>query len=349
MQPITRRQFLIAAGGSAIAAAIASCAPQLTSSTSSAGSPSATSSPATPVPQPMLGAPKQILLTNVNGLYQQNYSDTPNVDGQSWFMQIDGLVDSPMKVDLATIKALPKYDDVRTLECIGNPVGGNLIGNVEWNGIRLKDLLAKLKIDPKATHVNFQAADDYYTSVALDWLMQDGTLLAYGMNGAPLTPDHGFPLRINMPGLYGQKMPKWITHMEFTNQPVTGFWEGQGWSNTADVQTNSRFTEPHSGEQLTAGNNPLFGVAFAGKKQITKVEVSFDGQTWQNCDLVQGNTPLIWTQWSTVWDAQPGRYDVVVRATDETGFTQNAPSGGYLAQSYPNGTNALATVAVRVA
>ncbi len=346
MQPITRRQFLVVAGGSAIAAALASCAPQLTSTTAPTAAPSSTGA-LTPVPKVSL-PPKDIVITNVASLYQQQYSSTPDVDEKSWFMQIDGLVDSPLKVDLATIKALPKYDDVRTLECIGNPVGGNLIGNVEWNGVRLTDVLAKLKIDPKATHVNFQAADGYYTSVQLDWLMQDRTLLAYGLNGSPLTPDHGFPLRINMPGLYGQKMPKWITHMEFTTNPVTGIWESQGWSNTADVQTNSKFSEPHNGELLTPGKNPIFGVAFAGKHKITKVEVSPDGQNWINCDLLQGDTPLIWTQWSAVWDAQPGKYTLQVRATDETGFTQNVPGGGYLAQSYPNGTNAISTVAVRV-
>ncbi len=347
MQPITRRQFLIAAGGSAIAAAIASCAPQLTSNNTAATSSASGGSAPTAVPQ-VIEPPKKIYLSSTEGLYQQNYASTPDVDEKSWFMQIDGLVDSPLKVDMAAIKSLPKYDDVRTLECIGNPVGGNLIGNMEWNGIRLKDLLAKLKIDPKATHVNFQAADGYYTSVELDWLMQDETMLAYGLNGSALTPDHGFPLRINMPGLYGQKMPKWITHMEFTNNPVTGIWESQGWSNTADVQTNSKFSEPHNGEHLASGKNPIFGVAFAGKHKIAKVEVSPDGQNWINCDLLQGDNPLIWTQWSAVWDAQPGKYSLEVRATDETGFTQNIPSGGYLAQSYPNGTSAISSVAVRV-
>ena len=349
MRPITRREFIIAAGGSALATFLASCAPQLiASSTSTAPSTSSTGAGvATPVSQ-VIAPPKDIIITNVASLYQQQYSSTPDVDEKSWFMQIDGLIDSPMKVDMAAIKALPQYSEVRTLECIGNPVGGNLIGNVEWNGIYLKDLLAKVKIDPKATHVNFQAADGYYTSVALDWLMQDGTLLVHGMNGSPLIPDHGFPLRINMPGLYGQKMPKWITHIEFTASPVTGYWESQGWSNTADVQTNSKVLSPHNGENLTAGKNSANGVAFAGKKQITKVEISLDGQTWINCQLLHGAKPLVWTQWSTDWDAKPGKYQISVRATDETGFTQNVDAGGYLSQSYPDGSSAIASIAVRV-
>jgi DMSO/TMAO reductase YedYZ molybdopterin-dependent catalytic subunit len=345
MKPITRREFMIVAGGSAVATLLASCAPQLLANNtptlpSSAGAATKVASDALP--------PKDIVITNIASLYQQQYGSTPDVAEQSWFLQVTGLVDTPLKVDLAAIKALPQQSEVRTLECIGNPVGGNLIGNVEWNGVYLKDLLAKVKIDPKVTHANFLAADGYYTSVTLDWLMQDGTLLAHGINGSPLPPAHGFPLRINMPGLYGQKMPKWITQIEFTDNPVTGYWESQGWSNTADVQTNSKVLQPHNGELLTTSKKIAAGVAFAGKRQITKVEISIDGQTWINCELLHGAKPLVWTQWSTEWEAQPGRYQVSVRATDETGFTQNVDAGGYLDQSYPNGSSVISSVAVRV-
>jgi DMSO/TMAO reductase YedYZ molybdopterin-dependent catalytic subunit len=342
MKPITRREFMIVAGGSAFATFLASCAPQLLATNTPASTGAATGVPQVSV------APKDIVITNIASLYQQQYTNTPDIDEKSWFLQVTGLVDSPLKVDLTAIKSLPQQSDVRTLECIGNPVGGNLIGNVEWNGIYLKDLLAKVKIDPKATHANFLAADGYYTSVTLDWLMQDGTLLAHGLNGSPLPPAHGYPLRINMPGLYGQKMPKWITQIEFTDKPVTGFWESQGWSNTADVQTNSKVLQPHNGENLTAGQNAVSGVAFAGKRQITKVEISIDGLTWLNCELLHGAKPLVWTQWSTHWEAKPGKYKISVRATDEAGFMQNVDAGGYLDQSYPKGSSAIASVAVRV-
>jgi DMSO/TMAO reductase YedYZ molybdopterin-dependent catalytic subunit len=345
MKTINRREFLKISSGSALALFLASCAPQLLANNTPTGPSKAG---ATPAAQDARLPPKEIVITNIASLYQQQYSSTPDVDERSWFLQIGGLVDTPLKVDMATIKSLPQHDEVRTLQCIGNPVGGNLIGNVEWNGVLIKDLLAKVKIDPKATHVNFQAADGYYTSVALDWVMQDGTLLAHGINGSPLPPGHGFPLRINMPGLYGQKMPKWITQIEFTDNPVTGYWESQGWSNTADVQTNSKVLQPHNGELLTTSKKLASGVAFAGKRQITKVEISIDGQTWINCELLHGAKPLVWTQWSTEWEAKPGRYQVSVRATDENGFTQNVDAGGYLDQSYPNGTSAIASVAVRV-
>ena len=342
MKQITRRQFLIGAGTSAVALAIASCAPDTQSETlAPAGN---TRTPGSAIIPP----PTDIVITSTDGLYQQNYGAVPNVDDKSWNLTIDGLVDAPLHADLATIKALPAYNPVRTLECIGNPVGGNLIGNVEWNGVHIKDVLAKVKIDPKATHVNFEAADGYYTSVELDWIMQDGTLLVHGINGQPLLPEHGFPLRINMPGLYGQKMPKWITRMEFTDKPVTGFWESQGWSNTADIQTNSKINFPHNGQLLPAGTVPVYGVALAGKRKIVKVEVSTDNQNWMEAKLLQADTPLVWTQWTADWDANSGTYRLSVRATDDTGFVQNADAAGYLSQAYPNGTNAIDDVAVRV-
>ncbi len=343
MQTFTRRQFLIAASGSALAAFLASCAPDAASEKPVAPSSS------TPLPSGLVPAPTKIIFTASDDLYQQNYSSTPEVDEKSWYLTIDGLVDSPLRVDLNAIKSLPQRSEVRTLECIGNPVGGNLIGNVEWNGIRLKDLLAKTRIDPKATHVNFQAADNYYTSVALDWIMQDGTLLAHGINGAPLTREHGFPLRILMPGLYGQKMPKWITHIEFTDKPVFGYWESQGWSNTADVQTNSQITFPRSGQSLPTGTVPVYGVAFAGKKKIVKVEVNAGGQNWLEAKLLQDQSPLVWTQWTVDWPArQAGKYELQVRATDETGFTQNTQLQSFLGSAYPDGANAIHNVAVRV-
>jgi DMSO/TMAO reductase YedYZ molybdopterin-dependent catalytic subunit len=345
MKPITRRQFLIGVGGSALATALASCAPPLDSETTTPGGVRLP----TPASNELTPPPTEILRTSAEGLYQQNYSSAPNVNLDDWSLTIDGLVDSPLKIDLAAIKALPQYNDVRTLECIGNPVGGNLIGNIEWNGVHIKDVFSKLKIDPKATHVNFQAADGYYTNVELDWIMQDGTMLAYGLNGAPLAAAHGFPLRINMPGLYGQKMPKWITHIEFTDQPVLGFWEAQGWSDTADVQTNSQISFPRNGQRVPVGAVPVYGIAYAGKHKITKVEISPDDQNWLEAKLLQADSSLVWTQWSVDWPAaQAGVYHIQVRATDETGFVQSANAEGYLSQAYPKGTNAIDSVAVRV-
>ena len=370
MQPITRRQFLVSAGGSVLTLILTSCAPQLAARQAAAQSaaPSSTNTPIanTPVPavtatQPaatlvatsaaalnLPPAPTRIIITPQTELYQQNYDATPQVDLKNWNLTIDGLVDAPLKVNLDTIKALPKYDEVRTLECIGNPVGGSLIGNIEWNGIHLKDLLAKAKIDPKATHVNFDALDGYYTSVELDWVMQDRTMLVYGLNGEPLAAGHGFPLRINMPGLYGQKMPKWIMHIQFTDKPVRGYWESQGWSNVADVRTNSTIDFPTGNTKLPVGTVPIYGVAFAGKKKIVKVEVNLGDDAWQAAKLLPSQTPLVWTQWSLDWPTQPGEYKLEVRATDETGFVQNVEASGFLDGSYPNGTNSIFSTAVRV-
>jgi DMSO/TMAO reductase YedYZ molybdopterin-dependent catalytic subunit len=347
MLPITRRQFLIVASGSALATAIASCAPTAATTTPEA---SPASGSAAVTPDRIEPAPTAIVITPSDELYQQSYGDTPVVNVDDWRLTIDGLVDAPLQLDLNAIKSLPPRDEVRTLECIGNPVGGNLIGNVEWNGVRLQDVLAHTRIDPKATHAKFQAADNYFTCVALDWIMQAGTLLVHGLNGQPLSAGHGFPLRIMMPGLYGQKMPKWITHIEFTDKPILGYWEAQQWSNIASVQTNSQFTFPREGQTLPSGAVPVYGIAFAGKRRIVKVEVSFDEENWVEAKLLQDTSPLIWTQWVVDWPAaQAGTYHLQVRATDDAGFTQNTVDDGYLAAAFPDGTNLIQNIAVRVA
>src|SRR5205807_10246734 len=140
------------------------------------------------------------------------------------------------------------------------------------------EILSRVKVKPEATYVKFEAADGYSTSVKLDWITQPNVMLAYDMNGVPLTQTHGFPLRILMPGLYGQKMPRWLQHIEFIEHDYIGFWESNGWSNIAAVKTNSIIKSPTSnGANLKAGAKvAIQGVAFAGKRAITKVEVRID-------------------------------------------------------------------------
>ncbi len=229
---LSRRGFMMAVTGSALAAA-AGCRPSSIvpptpyvpgsgTSPAPAGSGTAAASGGT---APAVGVDAnygqltydKVMFTSADKLYvtQWDYNNTPAVDAAQWTLTVDGLVENPMTLDYAAVKALPAFEDTRTLECISNPVGGNLIGNIVWKGFKLQDVLDKVKLKPTAKFAKFQAADGYSTSVALEWITQPGVMMAYEMNGAPLNTVHGFPLRILMPGLYGQKMPRWITHIEF--------------------------------------------------------------------------------------------------------------------------------------
>lgn len=293
-------------------------------------------------------APDEIFITPNDEFYVTFYQDpeTP-VDSEAWRLEIDGLVDNPIVLNYDAVLALPAVEEMRTLECIGNPVGGDLIGNAIWKGFYLEELLKDVGIQPEAIRARFGAADGYWTSVDLKWITQPGVLMAYEMNGERLSTKHGFPLRILMPGLYGQKMPKWITNIRFTDEIVEGFWEGRGWSDVASVQTNSQVWQPRNLETV-AGEVVIYGIAYAAPREIVKVEVGIDGLEWIEAELVKGPSPLVWTQWSAVWGAAPGDYRLSVRATDSEGFTQSTDGSGVLSRAYPNGTNAIHDIVVTV-
>jgi DMSO/TMAO reductase YedYZ molybdopterin-dependent catalytic subunit len=293
-------------------------------------------------------APSQIVITPTGELFTQAFAGIPTVDPSEWRLHIDGLVKRPLELSHAEILAHPKVESVRTLACIGNPVGGSLIGTPRWGGVLADDLWTQVRIRPEATHAKFTAMDGYRTSVDLAWILQPGVLLAHEMNGEPLPAEHGFPLRILMPGLYGQKMPKWITCIEFIEGPFLGYWESNGWSDTADVRTHSAIWRPRRGELIRSGNVPVYGLAFAGLRRITGVEVRIDDGDWQPTARVQDNSPLAWTQWSSSWLAAPGEHRIAVRARDEAGFMQGTDSGSLGVGAFPAGADAIHAVTVDV-
>ncbi len=341
MSDLTRRAFLKVAGlaGVALASGCQAAGPA-EAPADQASSPRAPQAPPSP--------PTEILITPTGELYTQSYSKVPAVDGNSWRLKVHGLVRQAAELDMDAMRAFPKVEQVRTLECIGNPVGGPLIGNVVWGGFEARHLWDQVGLRPEAVKARFGAADGYETSVAMQWITQPGVLLAYEVNGGPLPREHGFPLRILMPGLYGQKMPKWITEIEFIDRPHVGYWESRGWSEEGTVQTNSIIRRPRELEDLPAGALPVYGVAFAGLRRIVKVEVRVDDGEWQPAVLMQADSPLVWTQWSFSWDAPPGRYRVAVRATDEEGFVQSTGSGTVLSSAFPDGTSDIHDVVVNV-
>src|SRR5689334_7384909 len=358
MKRLSRRGFLKVAGVSALALTTAcqAAAPTMTSEPTAVTS--APTAPINPTPTALINStvaptataskavavdlaslPPGIEITPTTELYRQSYGITPKVDKVSWRLVIDGLVEKPISLTLDEIKAMPPVEEVRTLECIGNPVGGPLIGTVAWKGIYLKTLLKDIKVKPAAIRAKFEAADDYSTAVDLKWILQPNTLLIYEMNGEPLPPDHGYPLRILMPGLYGQKNPKWLTRIEFIDTKYQGFWEKQGWSDVAEVQTNSIITKPLSLEKVPVGTVPILGVAFAGNRKIAWVDVQIDDGDWIPAKLLRTDSNLIWTQWLLAWEAVAGKHTVSVRATDESGFTQFEKGHSIIGDAFPAGTS----------
>jgi hypothetical protein len=292
------------------------------------------------------GPPNEILITPTGELYIQSYDRRPDVDPAAWRLHIHGLVDHEATLTLDDIRAFPKVESLRTLECIGNPVGGPLIGNVVWGGMEATALWEQVGIKPSAVRARFEAEDDYTTSVELKWITQPGVLLVYELNGDPLPREHGYPLRILMPGLYGQKMPKWIREIEFIDRPHLGYWESRGWSDVASVQTNSIIRQPENLARVPVGAVPVYGVAFAGLRRITRVEVRIEDGEWMEAELLQDPSPLVWTQWSFVWPATSGSHKVSVRATDSDGFTQSTEGNSILSSSFPAGTDDIHAIVV---
>lgn len=344
MSSVSRRTFLKVAGAAGLALATGCKA-----SPPSAGS--GLTTPFTPAAQGTVvveGPPKELVLTPTGSLSVQSYDRIPRVEADAWRLHIHGLVDHELDLSLENLRAFPKIESMRTLECIGNPVGGPLIGNVKWAGIEAAAVWDQVGIRPEAVRARFEAEDDYSTSVEMKWITQPGVLLVYELNGEPLPPEHGFPLRILMPGLYGQKMPKWIREIEFIDHAHSGYWESRGWSDVATVQTNSIIRQPENLERVPQGGVPVFGVAFAGLRRITRVEVRIEDGDWMEAELLQDPSTLVWTQWSYVWPATPGNHKVSVRATDADGFTQSTEGNSILSSSFPAGTDDIHGIVVTV-
>ncbi len=298
--------------------------------------------------QAIVPVPEQILVTPTGELYVESYAEVPSVDLTSWRLTVDGLVASPLTLDYDDVLRMPKVVTMRTLECIGNPVGGSLIGNPIWGGFLAKDLWDRAGIAPGAVQAKFTAVDGYQTSVDLRWIVQPDVLMAYEINGEPLPAEHGFPLRILMPGLYGQKMPKWLQRIEFIDEPFLGYWESRGWSDEASILTHSMIRQPQSGRPLPAGRLPVFGIAFAGLRRIVAVEVRVDDGEWRSAELLQEDSPLVWTQWAFDWEAGPGEHRLAVRARDDQGFVQSSESGALREYPFPDGSNGIHEVVVSI-
>src|SRR5438876_1983201 len=263
----------------------------------------------------------------------------PDVARDSWCLDIAGQVESPRVYSFADIAAMPAIEQESTLLCISYGVGSGLCSNAIWKGVPLPTLLAQVKPKPNVTTVLFRAADGYYETFRFAKAIEPTTLVAYEMNGEPLPQGHGFPLRLIVPGLYGEKNPKWLTRIELLDEADArlhrrhgcGFYKQQGWGRLGDViPTHSRFDAPqvrgdHFEAPFQAGKPvELRWMAFGGDRGISIVEISSDdGKTWDDAKITKPGTKLSWSLWSYQWTPnEEGETGLVVRATDGDGKLQ---------------------------
>ena len=293
---------------------------------------------------------KTLPITPVDRFYVEDYSGPPDSLKRglgNWRLKVTGRVDHPLSLDLAAIRARPSVKRIITLNCIGNPVGGRAIGNAEWEGISLRELLREADPHFFSKTLVLRAEDGYFDSIPLKQAMHRGALLAYNMNGEPLTLAHGYPLRLLVPGLYGIKQLKWIHMLEVTNDSFDGYWQKKGWSKRAKVKIISRIDVPADRDVLTSRQTLLEGIAFAGDRGIQYVQVSIDGEkTWALAALEPALSPHSWVFWShRVRFPGPGRYRIAVRAADlYSGIQQDD-----LRDPFPSGTSGIHRIEVQVA
>lgn len=264
--------------------------------------------------------------------YVVNYADSAvslsrEVNIEQWRLHVKGEVKTPMSLGWRDILNRDSYDQVSTLMCIDTLPGGDSLGNATWRGISLKRLLQDAGADEEtARDVVFRGIDGYDDSIPFSRAVQDDVMLAYLMNGEKLPKEHGFPLRLIVPGLYGIKNVKWIVEIEVYPGDYKGYWQRKGWTDDGTIKIFSRIDSPGHYQSLRGPEHRLRGIAFGGPNSISKVELSFDaGKTWSDCDLEPPMSPYSWVIWNYIWrPTKPGKYQTVVRAWDTKGQLQIA-------------------------
>jgi DMSO/TMAO reductase YedYZ molybdopterin-dependent catalytic subunit len=288
--------------------------------------------------QPVKNLSPEITSNDQFYIVSKNIVSDPTVAANSWQLTIDGMVEHPLTFTYEQVLALPMQSQYETLECISNDVGGQYMSNALWQGVRLQDVLLKAGVKPGARKIVFYAVDNYSDSIYLEKAMEPTTLLAVRMNGATLPQEHGFPIRMLVPGIYGMKHCKWLTRIQVTNDDYQGYWEQRGWSDLAGVRLTSRIDSPLQGVNAAANKlTYIAGVAFSGNKGISEVDVSLDGGTrWERATLKHPLSDLTWVLWEYPWrPTKQGNYTLVVRAIDLEGNVQDPR----VAPPLPNGSS----------
>lgn len=333
--PATRRAFFAATGITAVVSVMAAGGGRLLGAARSNIAEArrslqlpkpATAAPAIPagVQSPVQGVTPWI--TPNNDFYRIDTAlSVPEINVEDWELRVHGLVEQEIRLTFQDLLDADLIESHVTLTCVSNPVGGNLAGNAKWLGVPLRDVLKMARPQPGADMVLSTSADGFSASTPLE-VLQDGrdAMLAIAMNGEPLPLEHGYPVRMVVPGLYGfVSATKWVMDLEVTRfSDSKAYWTQRGWSERGPIKTMARVEVPRSFAKVPAGRVAIGGTAWAQTRGITKVEVQIDNDDWAEATLSAEASVITWRQWSFGWEATPGPHYIKVRATDGTGEVQ---------------------------
>lgn len=286
------------------------------------------------------------IVTSNGGFYRIDTAlQIPQIDPENWRLEIVGMVERRVTLTWRELLALPLEEHWATLMCVSNEVGGDLIGNAKWLGYPIRKLLSRAGPSSKADMVLSTSIDGFTAGTPLTSLTDPGraAILAIGMNGEPLPAQHGFPVRMVVPGLYGYvSATKWVTKLEVTRYDrAQAFWTRQGWGAKGPVKLQSRIDTVRS---VGGGDYVIAGMAWQQHVGVSAVQVRVDEGAWQDARLSAPISADTWVQWKLAWRPTPGRHSVAVRATSADGRVQTAKRVGVL----PNGATGYHTVTVTV-
>lgn len=344
----SRRRFLIASAGTVAGAAVAGGIGRSLADAPPTGSVVASSKlPAALLPAPPLAADQSLVVPGLTPLVVPNDAfyrvDTalsvPRVDVSRWTLRVTGMVDHPLTLTYDELLAMPLVEQYVTIACVSNQVGGQLVGNALWTGVRLKDVLAEAGVQAGATQVVGRSYQDFWAGFPTAWALAPARepLIAVGMNREPLPAAHGFPARLVVPGLFGYvSATKWLTEIELTTRDaIDGYWVSLGWAKDAPILTQSRIDVPAYGARVDPGVVRVAGVAWAPDRGIAAVELRVDDGPWQPASRSVAISRTTWVQWAVDWTATTGEHHLEVRATDGTADVQTddvtgtAPGGAH--------------------
>ena len=251
----------------------------------------------------------------------------PRVDRDEWSLKIHGMVDKELEITYADILAMPKVENVVTLACVSNEVGGDLVGNAHWGGVLLADILRKAGVQAGAQQLVSTSADGWTCGTPVEAVL-DGrpAMLATHMNGEVLSGEHGFPVRMIVPGLFGfVSATKWVTEIKATTwDAFTPYWLERGWAREAPIISSSRIDFPRNGQNVPAGKVSIGGFAWAPRDGVGRVEVRVDEGPWARCEIVESISGDAWVQWRTSLQIPSGDHSLAVRCVDSKGIVQVA-------------------------
>jgi len=351
-----RRRFLGTSAGLAGLAVVGGGVGRLLLNARAESVPVSASIPAAVDPAPTLPAGVELGVPGISKVVTPNSSFyridtsllTPHVDASTWKLSLTGMVDKPYQITYTELLAMSLHDQYATIACVSNEVGGDLVGNALWRGVRLGELLERAKVQAGASQVVGRSVDGWTAGFPTSWLDQPGreALVVVAMNGDPLPAEHGYPARLIVPGLYGYvSATKWLTEIELTTlRAFDAYWVPLGWAKEAPILTQSRIDVPRNGDGLLVGQIAIAGVAWAPDRGISRVEVQVDDLPWAQAELSIPISDATWVQWLYRWNATAGQHAIRVRATDGTGELQAANR----TRPAPDGARGYHTVIVTV-